>query len=170
MDKRKYKGRVVFQGNNVYDGSGLAAIFGDQCSSASFLSTSKIIDVISLMPGCAGGQSDAPSAYIQANLYEGDEKGCIETWVIIPREEWQPSWAQQYSSPVVRLKLALYGHPDSGLFWERKCAASLKAVGFEPVPDWECTDTHDKLGLVLSVYVDDFEMAGKKENPTKVGG
>ena len=88
LDRRKYKGRVVFQGNNVYDESGLAAVFGDQGSSASFLSTSKIIYVISLMPGCAGGQSDAPSAYTQAKLYEGDEKRSVDTWVIIPREEW----------------------------------------------------------------------------------
>ena len=38
-ERRKYKGRVVFQGNNVFDESGLSAVFGDQGSSASFLST-----------------------------------------------------------------------------------------------------------------------------------
>ena len=32
------------------------------------------------------------------------------------------------------------------------------------VPSWECLFVHRKQGLFLSVYVDDFKMAGRKEN------
>ena len=68
-----------------------------------------------MMPGNAGEQSDAPSAYIQAKLYEGDEDNSIETWVLIPETEWPKDWKDKYRTPVVRLRFALYGHPDSGL-------------------------------------------------------
>ena len=116
-EQRKYKGRVVFQGNNVQDESGLAAVFSDQGSSASFISMSKMIDIISMLPGCCGGQADAPSAYTQVLLYEGDEKNAVETWVILPESQRPAGWSK-YRTPVVRLRLALYGHPESGTFWE----------------------------------------------------
>ena len=35
-----------------------------------------------------------------------------------------------YSRPVVKLRIALYGHPDSGGLWEQHCESQLKAVGF----------------------------------------
>ena len=66
--------------------------------------------------------------------------------------------------PVCRLRLALYGHPLSGLFWERKCQQALLRQHWEPIPGWECCYIHRKLGLVLSVYVDDFKLAGWKTN------
>ena len=28
---------------------------------------------------------------------------------------------------------ALYGHPDAGTYWEQKCDAHVKAVGFVPI-------------------------------------
>ena len=52
----------------------------------------------------------------------------------------------------------------AGVYWERHCHARLKEAGFEKIPGWECTFFHRKLQLFLSVYVDDFKLAGKKEN------
>ena len=66
---RNNKGRVVF-GNNVRDEYGLAAMFPEQSSGASFATASKLLDTVSLLPGCFGEQSDAPSAYTQAVLFE----------------------------------------------------------------------------------------------------
>ena len=65
-EKRKSKGRIVFQGNSVKYELGYAAVFTDQGSSASFLSASKLLDVVSMLPNCDGAQSDAPQAYTQA--------------------------------------------------------------------------------------------------------
>ena len=61
-------------------------------------------------------QADAVQAYVQADL-EGVSD--VETWVALPEEAWEPSWynkdgTPKYDRPVVRLKKALYGHPDSG--------------------------------------------------------
>ena len=60
--------------------------------------------------------------------------------------------------------LNLYGHPLAGLFWETHCKRALIACGFEPVTSWECLYEHAKDGLFLSVYVDDFKMAGRKDS------
>ena len=37
-------------------------------------------------------------------------------------------------------------------------------LGWENVQNWECLFVHRKQGSFLSVYVDDIEMAGKKQN------
>ena len=165
-EKRKYKGRIVFQGNNVKDELGYAAVFTDQGSSASFLAASKLLDVVSMLPGCDGGQSDAPQAYTQALLYNGEDDE-VETWIFLPRDQWPRKWATTYKRPVVRLRLALYGHPLSGLFWEKHYRKELLQLGFVPMDGWESCFVHKELGLILSIYVDDFKLAGKAENLQK---
>ena len=56
---------------------------------------------------------------------------------------------------MVPLRKALCGHPDAGTFW----------VGFEPIgEEWPSVYIHEKLQLVLVVYVDDFKMAGPQKN------
>ena len=90
--KRKHKGRVVFGGHQVRDEFGLEATFTDQGSSACFLSASKACDGVSLLPGCSGEQSDAPSAYTQAALGTGMKTQQEVTWVEIPEEQWPASW------------------------------------------------------------------------------
>ena len=69
--------------------------------------------------------------------------------------------------PVCPLKLALYGHPDSGGFWEQHCDEHLRHIGFVPVEEWKSCYIHEKLGLLLVVYVDDFNFAGPKANLAK---
>ena len=36
--------------------------------------------------------------------------------------------------------------------------------GWEKIPNWECLFVHREKGLLLSVYVDDIKLAGKKQN------
>jgi hypothetical protein len=162
--KQKAKARVVCQGNNVRDENGLAALFAEAASSASQIEASKMIDAISLLPNCAGSQADAVSAYTQAKLYGDGRVTKIDTWVELPKEQWPKAWVGQLTRPVVPLRLALYGHPLSGYFWEQHCTKSLMEVGFEPLEGWECIYVHKQLKLFLSVYVDDFKLAGLTEN------
>ncbi len=65
---------------------------------------------------------------------------------------------------MVRLVRALYGHPDSGTFWEKHCHNRFLSVGFQPIQSWPSCYTQAKLGLTLSVYVDDFKMAGPQKH------
>ena len=67
--------------------------------------------------------------------------------------------------PVVRLKKALYGHPDSGTFWEKHCDMHVRKVGFLPVgEEWPSCYHHPVLKLYLVIYVDDFKLAGPTIN------
>ena len=113
-------------------------------------------------------QADAVQAYIQAEL------SGTPTWISLPDEAWTyappsvKSWYEQnkdkYRRPVFRLFRALYGHPDSGTFWEQHCDKSLRAVGFEPILNWPSGYVHPDLDLLLIVYVDDFKLSGCAKN------
>ena len=131
--QRKYKGRSVFQGNQVRDENADHAIFAELGSSPARMEAGKIIDVFGSQPGYAKQQADARQAYTQA-LFEG-----IATWVRLPRNRWPKSWTN-YRDPVCPLRLALYGHPDSGGIWEKHCTKQLRSIGWVPVlPDMaEC--------------------------------
>eukprot|EP00972_Heterocapsa_arctica_P064015 9445113-Heterocapsa_arctica.AAC.1 len=84
--------------------------------------------------------------------------GGTPTWVTLPKRFRPEEWSK-FRDPVVRLKLALYGHPDAGGCWEEPCNTHLAKVRFSPVPDWRSTFKHPKIKLLLMVYVDDFKMS-----------
>ena len=116
-------------------------------------------------------QADAVQAYVQADL-----KGTA-TWVNLPPEAWEHAPEQvrvwydknrsKFTKPVLRLKKALYGHPDSGTYWERHCDRSLQSVGFEPIINWPSCYVHKGLELLLIVYVDDFKLSGRASSLTE---
>ena len=58
---QKYKGRVVLRGDIVKEDSGSYAVFTEQGSSASQMTSEKVMDIISRLPGCAGQAADAVS-------------------------------------------------------------------------------------------------------------
>ena len=82
---RKFKGRVVFMGNQVRDEQNNTAIFSELSSAPATMEAAKAADVYSLLPGHSGQTADGDMAYIQARL-EG-----TETWVLLPRHRW-PWW------------------------------------------------------------------------------
>ena len=92
--------------------------------------------------------------------------------ICIPEESWPEERfndpknrsGPKYRRPCVRLWRALYGHPDSGTFWEQHCDKALKSVGFVALEDVPSAYYHKGLKILLTVYVDDFKMAGPTEN------
>jgi hypothetical protein len=156
------KGRVVFQGNQVYDQNHNYAIFQDLGSSPATLQAAKAVDFFGCLPNHVVEIADAEQAYIQADM-KGDP-----TWICLPPEARPDWWRKKFPNlrrPVCRLLKALYGHPDAGTYWEQKCDAHVQAVGFVPIgPEWPSCYYLPKLSLLLSIYVDDFEMAGLKAN------
>ena len=113
----------MFQGNNVKDQDNNVAVFNDLASSASLTAAGKFVDVVGALEGNAQEQSDAEQAYTQA-LLQGNE-----TWIFFPRSQWPESW-KDFKNPVCKLRLALYGHPLSGAFWEKHCDERLRKIGF----------------------------------------
>jgi len=65
---RKFKGRVVFQGNNVRDQSWDTAMFQDLGSSLASMEASKAADAYGLFCGRVIEQADAAQAYIQPSF------------------------------------------------------------------------------------------------------
>ncbi len=108
-------------------------------------------------PEHATEQADAEAAYVQCEL-----KG-TPTFVILP-PELQTVSERKMINPVRRLHKSLYGHPDSGSFWEEHCAKQLLSIVFSAVPEWNSCFVHKKLGLFLVLYVDDFLLSGPREN------
>ena len=113
---RKFKGRVVFQGNRVVNQSWETALFNDMGSSPATMEGSRAADLFGCAPGHDIMQADAPGAYCQTELLG------TETWVCLPPEARPAGW-NHFRWPVVQLKKALYGHPDSGTHWENTAIA-----------------------------------------------
>ena len=98
------------QGNKVSDENDDHTICTKKLgSSPASREAAKIIDVFGSQPGYSKQQADARQAYTQA-LFTG-----IETWVRLPRNRRPKEW-NGMKDPVCPLRLAQYGHPDSGGF------------------------------------------------------
>ncbi len=158
--ERKFKGRVVFDGSFVRDQDKQVALFQELSSCPATMEASKAADIYGLVPGHSVQQADARQAYTQSTL------GGTPTWVRLPREAWPASW-HKMSDPVCPLRLSLYGHPDSGGYWERHCEQHLVSQGFTPTKPWRSCFFHPDLKVFLVVYVDDFKMSGPTGNLTK---
>ena len=66
--------------------------------------------------------------------------------------------------PVVPLDRNLYGHPVAGLLlWERHFEKNLLEHGWEKFQIGNVYSLTEKKGLFLSVYVNDFLLAGEKQ-------
>ena len=89
--RRKYKYRVVFQGNNVVNQNWEAALFQNLGSSPATMEAGKVADFMGCLKGNTTQQADAEQAYVQADL-QG-----TETWVWLPPEAWQeaPDWIKK---------------------------------------------------------------------------
>ena len=174
QDVQKYKGRVVFRGDQVKDETGFYAVFTEQGASASQMAAAKFLDTIARMPGMTGQAADAVKAYTQVQLSKAPtllglpKNECPDTWISLPASRHPASW-KNIQDPVCPLERNLYGHPLAGLLWERHLEEALLKLKWEKIPGWECLYVHREQQLFLSVYVDDFKMVGKRENITKCG-
>ena len=65
---QKYKDRVVLRGDIEKDDSRSFAVFAEQGSSASQMTATKIMDIISRLPGCDGQATDAVSVDTQVKM------------------------------------------------------------------------------------------------------
>ena len=124
---RKFKGRLVFLGDQAKDPNWESAIFQEMASAPATMEAARIADAYGCAPGHTIEAADAEQAYIQAFL-----KGPV-TWVEIPRMFWPQEWVDGgHRRPVVRLLRALYSENggsqqklEFGL-WRRGGSGNLK--------------------------------------------
>ena len=146
---QKYKGRVVLRGDVVKDDSRSYAVFTEKGSSASRMTAAKVMDIISRLPGCAGQAADAVSAYAQAKMEDAPtllkfpKSECPDIWIRPPKHKWPKSWSS-IEDPAVPLERNLFGHPLTGLLWERQFEKVLWEHGWEKVSNCECFSLTEK--------------------------
>ena len=102
---QQYRGRVVLRGDFVKDDSCAYAVFTEQGSSASQMTASKVMDIISRLPGCSGQAAAAVSAYTQVKM-----EGCtniIENSKVRMSRYWDTSTEAQIAKIMVQ-----YGRPS----------------------------------------------------------
>ncbi|CAL1139216.1 unnamed protein product [Cladocopium goreaui] len=110
---RKFKGRTVFQGNNVKDESADVALFSELGSSPATMEAGKAVDAYGAQPGFITQQNDGVQAYTQA-LWKG-----VETWV-------------ELHLPVPALSCFRL----LAVNWEMKGEESLFAIKWDEVRSW----------------------------------
>ena len=131
------------------------------------MTATKVMDIISRLPGCAGQEADAVSAYTQVKMEDAPKllkiqtSECPDIWICLPRHKWPKSWFSM-EDPVVPLERNLYCHLLAGLLWERQFEKILLKYGCEKVSNWECLTVHREKGLFLFVYVDDIKIGWKE--------
>jgi len=152
-----YKSRAVFDGARVHSETGEAVSFIDTSNTPATMEAARL----TICAGCQDGWStevaDARAAYIQSKL---ENINTTDTWVILPRQWWPPTWSN-FSTPVVKLKMSLYGHPQSGANWERHCKAMMQKASFREVEEVPNTFINSD-GVVATIYVDDLLLSGPK--------
>ena len=155
---QNYKGRIVLRGDVVKDDSGAYAVFTEHGPSASQMVAAKIMDVIARIPNCNGQAADAVSAYSQAKLEDAPKllkipkAECPDVWIRRPRHKWPKSWVK-IKDPVVPLERNLYGHPSAGLFWERQFEEVFSRLGWEKIPNWECSFIVNKAYFCQKIWM-----------------
>eukprot|EP00971_Amphidinium_carterae_P246199 4889689-Amphidinium_carterae.1 len=168
-ERRQYKGRIVFQGNNITTKTGNSPVelFAELANSPTTFTSTRAAIGACVATRRRISVRDVSQAYIQSYLNLD-----VETWVEIPRVWWPKSWFGKtgeplYRRPVCRLIKALYGHPVSGGVWERHLGKVLVSMGWRQVDGlsgiWVKDDLKENGCSVLAVYVDDLLLGASTE-------
>ena len=156
---QKYKGRVVLRGDIVIDDAGSYAVLTEQGSSASQMTAAKVMDVIASLPDCAGPAADAVSAYTPVRMENAAKL-----------RQKNRVWMSMFMD--IAAKIVVKHWRSRGSSWA-KCVRTptcgplvnnLLGLGWEKLPNWECLLVHWKQCPCLSVYVDDINTSGCKQN------
>lgn len=70
-------------------------------------------------------------------------------WIDLPSARLLPE-SKHARRPVVRLRLASYGRPLSGMCCEQQCNKCSAELGIERVPHWKQGFARKKISLTLS--------------------
>eukprot|EP00435_Cladocopium_sp_Y103_P071759 s497_g38.t1 len=158
-ERRKYKGRLVFRGDQVKDTWGGAAQFGELYSTPTNIQAINLAIFFGMLAGHAISTADCTRAFLQALLLMDEE-----TYVVLPRELWLPSWFGKFHQPTVRLRKALYGHPLASAFWDRHLRHVLiDKLGLVCVEGHPSVFRCPRTNLLVVVYVDDVLVSGPEK-------
>ncbi|WP_288992781.1 hypothetical protein, partial [uncultured Marinobacter sp.] len=169
----KYKARGVLAGNSIQSkGTPAHELFTEVAQTPASLVSARAALAAGALKGHRGTVRDATTAYLQASLkthYPSGEAMPTQ-WVRLPRTWWPKDWfekdgvSSKYYDPVVRLKKALYGHPESEAIWDEHLGSRLRKEGWLPVLNQPGCWHHSATSSSLVVYVDDLLMISAPEH------
>ena len=137
------------------DDSGSYAVFTEQGSSASQMTTPNVMDVY-----FKATRMRRTSSRRNVCLHPGQNGRCT---TIVQNSEVRMS--RYLDTSIIFLhERNLYGHPLAGLLLERQLEKVLLDHGEKKVPNWEYVSVNREKGLFLSVHVDDVKLTGKNKN------
>ena len=155
-----YRARCVFAGNNVQTSNGQPAweLYQEVSQTQAAMQTVRAALAVAGLKGFTQKVSDATQAYLQSRIDTPDRPA---TWVRLPKAWWPASWHGLYRDPVCCLRPALYGHPESGVLWDKHLSAILTRLGWVRQEVRPGLWLHMATGAILMVYVDDLMMAAR---------
>ena len=154
---QKYKGRIVFRGDDVRDEFGAAAIFQTLSAQPTSVAAANANIAYGCIPGHKTTQADAVQAYVQSDL-----KRKHPTWVHVPKELWPAAWhSRGYKKSMCRLIESLYEHLEAGGHWERHLTEQVKRLG-----PWRCCCS--RASLLLLVRGPEAHVDGLRRRPPVV--
>ena len=127
------KDESALRGDIVRDDSGSYAVFTEPESSASQLTSAKVMYILARLPGCAGQAADSVSAYTQVKMEDAPsfwkipESECQDIWIRPPKHKWP----QKNHGPVWKTQSFLYYHgKDNSRKFHEKVGEQFQIVRF----------------------------------------
>lgn len=152
----QHKGRLVFRGDATRDENGLPAKFRELHSQPASIQIVSLVLLYGMMESMVVHIADCKKAYLQAIL-----RSPIATWVVLPFLCWLPGWEHKFKRPCVRLRRALYGHPEAGDDWFAHLSEVLESkMGFKPVEGMPSLWWNPTTRVLTAAYVDDIMASG----------
>lgn len=158
-DAWKYKGRIVYRGDQIRNESNELVLYADTATTPTALVALNLALFYGSCEYNAISLSDAIQAFLQAPIEE-------ETWIIIPYELWLDEWKKIYPKDtklVVRLLRSLYGHPLAGKLWQEFLSKKLRQLGGVESELYLSNWLFRRNGhtLLLNTYVDDLTLCSR---------
>lgn len=157
--RRQCNYSVVCQGNNVTSQHGDGSMFQEVGSSLANMQIGNTVD------GYTCFQDIRVHKVVWNRLMSKHGWTGVESGVALPMAAWLAGWFDKDGTPLykqtgVRMRRALYGHPDAGLFWEQQCVAAVRYFCFLFVETSPSCYYHKERKLFIFVCVDDFKLSG----------
>lgn len=156
----KYKGRLVFMGNNIRDAKNYRVLnttdelYGTPVN----LAVARHVLAVALLNDWGIESGDVDGAYLVADL-QGPS-----VYLKLTPELWEACGVpanrlEKLGTPCLRVQKAMYGLPRAGFDWFAHCDSVLvDKLGWERVPGLD--SVYKKADAMLAVYVDDLLLAG----------
>ena len=121
--------------------------FQEMATTPTTLEASRYSDLLECFPGNSVEGRDVRQTYLPAEM-EG-----TPTYVVLPKELWTPEM-HKTRCPVCRLEKTLYGHKNSGAYWQKFCNKQCLKVGFRPISDnWPCAYWNEEKQQFLKLCI-----------------